>query len=259
MANDRLQDVAILRRSQDRLAQTVLGLDAAGIRAPSYASEWSVAQVLSHLGSQAEVFGAFLEAGLTGADAPGTESFPPIWDAWNARSPEEQVRDSIADNDAFITRMEALDAGQRDSFRLAAFGLDIDFPMFLRMRVSEHAVHSWDVIVSVDPSATLPADAVELLVDGLPQLVARVGKPTEAPFTLRVTTTDSEQNFALVITDVVGLEPWSERDVDGVLRLSSEELVRLVYGRLDPAHTPSAKLEAESLGLDDVRAVFPGI
>jgi hypothetical protein len=61
------------------------------------------------------------------------------------------------------------------------------------------------------------------------------------------------------VTDEARLEPWSEREVAGVLRLSSEELVRLVYGRLDPAHTPSAQLEAETLSLDDVRAVFPGI
>ena len=259
MSNDAFGAVGVLRRSQDRLAQTVSRLDAAGIRAPSYSSEWSVAQVLSHLGSQAEVFGALMEAGLTGADPPGQESFPPIWDAWNARSPEEQVADSITDNEAFIERMEALDAAQRDSFRLAAFGMDIDFPMFLRMRVSEHAVHTWDVVVSVDPSATLAPDAVELLVEGLPQLVARVGKPIGSPFTLRVSTTDTEQRFVLVVSDDVRLEPWFERDVDGVLRLSSEELVRLVYGRLDPSHTPSATLEADAMSLDDVRAVFPGV
>src|ERR1700685_2728392 len=46
---------------------------------PSYAGEWSIAQVLSHLGSQAEIFGLFLEAGLTGHDPPGMEQVRPIW------------------------------------------------------------------------------------------------------------------------------------------------------------------------------------
>ena len=39
------------------------------------------------------------------------------------------------------------------------------------------------------------------------------------------------------------------------LRLPAESLVRLVYGRLDPAHTPVA---ADSTGLDDLRGLFPG-
>lgn len=38
----------------------------------SYAPDWSIAQVLSYLGSQAEIFGLFLDAGLSGEDPPGT-------------------------------------------------------------------------------------------------------------------------------------------------------------------------------------------
>jgi uncharacterized protein (TIGR03083 family) len=144
---------------------------------PSYDKEWSIAQVLSHLGSQAEIFAALLDAGITGEDPPGQESFPPIWDAWNARSPEAQATDSIAANARFVRRLEGFDAMQRSSFRLLAFGMDLDLAMFLRLRISEHAVHSWDVSVALDPSATVHHDAVEILLDGLPQLAARVGKP----------------------------------------------------------------------------------
>jgi hypothetical protein len=39
------------------------------LQQPSYASEWSIAQVLSHLGSGAEIFMMFLDAGLSGAGA----------------------------------------------------------------------------------------------------------------------------------------------------------------------------------------------
>lgn len=57
--------ISALRHSHDRLRAAVepLGLDQLEQR--SYASEWSIAQVLSHLGSQAEIFGLFLDAGLT--------------------------------------------------------------------------------------------------------------------------------------------------------------------------------------------------
>ena len=165
MSPDPSRWLTALRHSQDRLAQSVRGLDAAAIEAPSYASEWSVAQVLSHLGSQAEIFGLILEAGLTGGDAPGQDAFPVIWDAWNGRSPESQVADSLLANEALVGRLEGLDAAQMESFRLAAFGMDLDMTMFLRLRVAEHAVHSWDVAVTFDPSATVGHDAVELLVD----------------------------------------------------------------------------------------------
>ncbi len=258
MSEDSARWLRALRGSHDRLATSVAGLDGAALRSPSYDSEWNIAQVLSHLGSQAEIFGLLLEAGLTGEDAPGQDAFPPIWEAWNGRSPEDQATDSIAANDALVARLEALDAAQSDAFRLAAFGMDIDIDMFLRMRLSEHAVHTWDVVVALDSSATVAPDAVELLVAGLPDFVARVGKPTEASSVVQVIATDPDRSLALV-TDGVRLEPWSDRDVDGVLRLSAEELLRLVYGRLDPDHTSSARLDGDGVSLDDIRAVFPGI
>jgi len=40
------------------------------------------------------------------------------------------------------------------------------------------------------------------------------------------------------------------------LRLPAEALVRLVYGRLDPAHTPA--LEARGVDVDELRRIFPG-
>jgi hypothetical protein len=113
-------------------------------------------------------------------------------------------------------------------------------------------------VVALDASATVAPDAVALLVDGVPDLVARVGKPRAEATTLRVSTTDPERTFALV-TDGVRLEPWTERDVDGVLQISAEELLRLAYGRLDAAHTASAHLDASGITLDDLRAMFPGV
>ena len=258
MSDDSSPWLIALRRSQDRLAATAAGLDGAGVRAPSYDSEWSIAQVLSHLGSQAEIFDLLLDAGLTGRDAPAQDAFPPIWEAWNARSPEEQAADSVAANEEHVSRLEAVDPARRDAFFLAAFGMDLDFTTFLRLRLAEHAVHCWDMVVALDDSATIIPEAVELLVDVLPDLVARVGKPTEASLVVEVSTTDPERRFALV-TDGVRLEPWSQREVAGVLQLSAEELVRLVYGRLDAAHAATTEVDAAALGLDDLRAIFPGV
>jgi len=250
--------LAAVRGSHDRLRALVAGLSPGEVAAPSYAREWTLAQVLSHLGSQADIFGLLLEAGLSGGEAPAPDSFPPIWDAWNARSPEDQAADSIAANDVFIRRLEALDAEELESFRLSAFGMDLDAAGFLRLRLPELAIHTWDIAVALDPSATVAPVAVELLIDGLGPMVSRVGKPTATPMTLRVTTTDPERSFALV-TDGVRLEPWSERARDGEVSLAAEELLRLVYGRLDSAHAASLRLDASPVSLEDLRAVFSGV
>jgi uncharacterized protein (TIGR03083 family) len=255
---DPTQSLAVLRRSHDHLAAQVGGLDAAGLRRRSYCTEWSIAQVLAHLGSQAQIFGLMAEAGLTGGDAPGQDTFSPIWDAWNARSPEDQAADSIAVNEEFLRRLEALDTEQLDSFHLSTFGMELDAAMFLRMRISEHAVHAWDVAVVLDPAATVAADAVEILVDSLPDMAARVGKAADKSVTLRVETRAPERSFVLV-TGGVRLEPGTGGSVHGTLQLPAEALVRLVYGRLDRAHAASVQLDAPQTSLDDLLAVFPGL
>jgi uncharacterized protein (TIGR03083 family) len=245
-----------LRRSQDQLAARTAGLDASELRRGSYCPDWSIAQVLSHLGSQAEIFGLLVDAGLSGSEPPGQDQFPAIWDAWNARTPEAQATDSIAGNERFVQRLEALDDAELGSFRLAVFGMDLDAVGLLGMRLSEQAVHSWDIAISFDPAAELDAVAAALLVDRVPDLAARVGKATAEPTTLRVSTTDPERDFALV-TDGVRLEPWSDQAASGSLRLPAEALVRLVYGRLDPAHTPA--LEVDGIDLEVLRRIFSGL
>ena len=40
------------------------------------------------------------------------------------------------------------------------------------------------------------------------------------------------------------------------LSLPAEAFIRLIYGRLDPAHTP--RVEAAGVDLDELRLIFPG-
>ncbi len=41
------------------------------------------------------------------------------------------------------------------------------------------------------------------------------------------------------------------------MTLPAEAFVRLVYGRLDAAHTPP--VDTDGVSLDDLRAAFPGV
>ena len=39
----------------------------------------------------------------------------------------------------------------------------------------------------------------------------------------------------------------------------AEAFLRLVYGRLDPDHTPAVDLDAADVTLDELRRTFPGV
>jgi uncharacterized protein (TIGR03083 family) len=250
--------IGALRHSHDRLQAMVEPLDAGQLRQRSYASEWSIAQVLSHLGSGAEIFGLWLDAGLSGQDPPGRDELGPIWNAWNAKDPQAQAADGLRADEATLERLESLDAGQRARLRLHLFGMDVDTTGLARMRFSEHAVHTWDVAVALDPSATLRPDAVGLIIDTLGQLAAWAGKPDGKQRRVRVSTTDPERHFILQSTaEAVTLTAPDGDESLPELRLPAEAFIRLVYGRLDPAHTPAA--ETAGVDLDELRPIFPGI
>ncbi len=248
--------VTALRSSHERLSALVKPLGVDRLRGRSYASEWSIAQVLSHLGSGAEIFSLSLDAGLSGTDAPGREVMSPIWDSWNARSAKAQADDALVADGRAIERLESLSPDERERFRLQLFGLDLDLAGLVGRRLGEHAVHTWDVAVVMDPGATVAPDAVDLLVDGLSFLVARTGKARSAPLRVQVSTRDPERTFVLDSGDSVTLTPGGTGDDLPWIRLPAEAFLRLVYGRLDPAHTPA--VEARAVTIDDLRSMFPG-
>lgn len=256
MATDPDPWIRALRHSHEVLRSTAEPLTEDQVRQLSYASEWSIAQVLSHLGSQAEIFGMFLDAGLTGQDPPGMEQFLPIWDVWNSKEPPVQVADALSADEATTRRFESLTDDERARLRLQAFGRDLDVAGVAGMRLSEHAMHTWDVAVALDPAATVEPDAVTLLIGNVGQVAARA-KPDGKARKVSVATSDPERYFLLETGESITLTPADHHDPAlPTLVLPAEALLRLVYGRLDTAHTP--QVEATDVDLDELRAIFPG-
>jgi uncharacterized protein (TIGR03083 family) len=243
--------------SHRRVADLVAPLSDDEVARPSYADEWSIADVLSHLGSGAEIFSAVLAAGVAGREAPGIEEFQPIWARWNAKSPSEQVHDAIAADAAFLADIDALDAEQRASWRIEMFGSEQDLAGLLRFRLGEHALHTWDVAVMHDPEATVAPDAVDLLVDTLEVMVQHAGKPIEEPVAVLVITEAPARQLLLQAGgDGVTLSQPDAGDAAATVTLPAEAFVRLVYGRLDDDHTPP--LDITGVDLDNLRRAFPG-
>jgi hypothetical protein len=201
----------------------------------------------------------FLDAGLTGEPAPDMEKFQAVWARWDAKSPEDQVRDAVAADAQFLDRLDALSDAERAAWRMELFGAERDLADIARLRLGEHALHTWDVAVVLDGGVTVPADAAALLVDGLGDLVARSGKPAETAVRVHVSTHGPDRAFTLEAgPDGVRLSPAAAdpADHDASLRLPAEAFTRLVYGRMDADHTPS--VDTQGIDLDTLRAMFPG-
>jgi uncharacterized protein (TIGR03083 family) len=247
--------IAALRASHDNLRSIVGSLTPEQIRERGYPAEWTVAQVLSHLGSGAEINTLTVDAGLAGAEPVARETFPPIWERWNGKSPDEQASDGIKADTVLVERIEA-NADSTATFTIWSGPTDING--LALSRLSEHAVHTWDIAVVLDPSATVLPAAVPLIMQMIARLVGFTAKPGPWTGVVKVTTTDPGHEYALTIGEQTSLSPWSADapSPDAQLTLPAEAFLRLLYGRLDAAHAPA--VTAEGISLDDLRAVFQG-
>jgi uncharacterized protein (TIGR03083 family) len=261
--NDPHALIAALRNSHERLASLAGAMSEDQLTGRSYCRDWTVAQVFSHLGSGAEIALLMLEATLAGQPMDG-DAMGPIWDTWNAKTPQQQAADCLPADEAHVKRLEGLSGAELDGISAEFFGMKLDAAGLIGLRLSEHAVHTWDVAVALDAAAEVAPDAVELLMARLPMLAGWTGKADAGPFRLRLRGTEPEADFLLEVADKVTLEAWpgegpAGATADGQVVLPAEALLRLAYGRLDPGHTPPVEVSGEDGLLDRARAVFPGL
>jgi uncharacterized protein (TIGR03083 family) len=248
-------ELAALRASAARLRHIVEPLSADQLRAPAYPTEWSIADVLSHLGAGVVIMRLGLDAALAGRKLPDDHA-QPIWDEWNAKSPEENRADALAADRALLDRVGSLTDEQRERFTFSIGPIPVDLAGFLGLRLNEHAVHTWDIEVALEPNATVPPEAARLVVDNLGMITQFAGKPTGIQVDLHVRTTEPARDFTLSVgLEMVSLTPCPDAHPPD-LELPAEALVRLVYGRLDAGHTPPIEGRAD---LDELRRVFSGI
>jgi uncharacterized protein (TIGR03083 family) len=252
--------LAALGASVERLRALVGGLTADQVRQPAYPSEWTIAQVLSHIGSGAVIMRQRVEDTLAGRSYDDAFNNA-TWDTWNAKNPDAQVADALVADRAYLDALVAIGPAERTGFHVAFGPLDLDFPGFVRLRVNEHVLHTWDVAVALDPAARLPADGTASVLDAVEMIAGFTGQPSDEPHTLWVRTTDPHRELTLALgSDGVVLTPGLPGDADAEagpdVELPAEAFVRLVYGRLDPDHTPPGTSEAH---LDELRRTFPGL
>jgi len=254
--------IAVLRNSHERLLGLVGPLSPEQISGPSYCKDWTIAQVLSHIGSGAEIAVMMLPVAL-GQAAPetvGRETFQPVWDRWNAMTPDNQAAAGLVADAQYISMLDQLSDEELASISFPFLGMTLDAVGLIRLRLGEHALHTWDVAVMADPAAVVSPDAVSLLIDNVPRFLApRLGKPQEVPFAARIRTTAPTRDYLLTASDAVSMVDWPGEDGQEAAEIAmpAEALLRLSYGRLDADHTP-ASVSGKPEDLDRLRAIFPG-
>lgn len=252
--------VAALRRLHDDLAALVPALADDQLAGPSGSSEWPVAQVLSHLGSGAEIGLAGHRAALAGEPAPGGDLAPAIWDRWNAMSPREQAVGFVESDESAVRFLEEAGSERIEATQVQLSWLPMPLAMtaVLGMRLNEVVQHAWDVRVGLDPAATADEDGAALVLEhydgGLGFLLGFAGKADQLGSPARVGIAGTD--LVLTVDEQVALTRGGP--TTATLTAPAESVLRLLGGRLSPEHTPDGVAVEGDVTLDDLRQVFPG-
>lgn len=217
----------------------------------SGATQWSVAEVLSHLGSQAEIALEALPALLTGGQAPGQDFNEAVWARWNSLSDRAKAEDFVEHSSALLAAVEAVPDRETRMVTLAFLPYPIPWAGAMGMRLNEYALHHWDVVQGLDGDARIDDESADLLAqhlgDGLSFLLDFIGKTDHLtePAVVQVAT------LHLVLADGVSLDPSATPTA--VVDAPLEAGIRLLSGRLREDVPVKGNVTLEQL-----RKVFPG-
>lgn len=256
MTHSARQMIAAYRRSHDEFSGQVASFSGSDLQRASGAAGWSVAQVLSHLGSSSEIALATLR---TGAADPSAA--PAAWARWDAMPPNEQARGFTRAEGELVAALEALDDEQLASRKvdLGFLPLPVSIGKFVSMRLSEVGLHRWDVDVAFGYDATVTSYLVPILLEDIPSMAPMLARAPESSGVIMFKLSEPDRTLSLHLTDeAVTMTQTGFDDAPSVVEMPAESFVRLVSGRLGPLHTPKSVSLRGRFSLDDIRRVFPG-
>ncbi|MFD8074976.1 maleylpyruvate isomerase N-terminal domain-containing protein [Streptomyces sp. NPDC059718] len=252
--------LAAMHTVSRRLGATVGGLTGEELLRPSFAEGWSIAQVLVHLGTGAELCTAAVRRGLTGdLTRPSREDITDVYERWIPLRPVAQ-RDAWHQAESDLLRLlDSFDAGVRASVTVPYFTGPVGFTDFTGYWLSEQSVHTWDVEVGLDEAAAIPAPEVALLWDRVDMVASRSRDGDTltrlGPRQIAVELTDPARTLCLALGSELHILPCEGAEPSGAVSGPSEAVLRLVYGRNRPRDAVTAR---DGVTLDDLRALFPG-
>lgn len=252
------QSIAALRARHDELEAVISKLTPEELAGPSGASEWSVAQVFSHLGSAAEIMLSTIStaAGISVAKQENQD----VWDRWSAASPEEWASGFLEHDERLVAALEGITPEQRQiaTVELGFLPEPVQLATPIGMRLNEIAAHGWDIRVAIDPDAAIDTESADLLAQhfsgGLGFLLGFAGKADR----LSDEATIAVGDYQLVVDDGVRVLEGSDAPATAAFSGPLEAVIRLLSGRLKPEHTSADVEVTGNVTLEELRNVFPG-
>jgi hypothetical protein len=211
---------------------------------------WSVAQVLSHLGSAAEICTTLVRRGAEGDLTPPTgDDAKPVWATWDAMAGPEQ-REAWFEADQ--THRDVL-ATVGKSIAIPYFAGPLSLSEYAGYRLSEQALHGWDIEVVLDRGATVRES--ELLWQRIDLVVSRFHDADTRKRLAPRTVTVPDGSLEITESELHLTGTKAENPGEAQLTGGREAVLRLFYGR----NRPEDGLQtAGDTTLDDFRQLFPG-
>jgi len=243
--------VEILRQEVAAFKERLAALSPEDWEKPSACDGWTVADVAAHLAGQA--FALNVSRGLQG------DSSPPAGAAPVTEHDEDQFARNIFQR-AFSTREEAGARLQEILFQRLDESVEVftgvegeqwDNPCYwppgpepvrtmLDMRISELAMHAWDICSRFDPDYRLSDGSVSVLLDTVNRAARRAFRPDPtipAPQVYRFNIEQPvETSFELVIAneEVILRQSSGDEEADVEFICNGETCVMVMYGRISP-------------------------
>lgn len=218
---------------------------------------WSNADVAAHLIMAVEMFSGNIARGAQGDATPPEGMGPPqetdlparmAANATRAVSVRESLGDSLVETFAeHCQRLDALLAGMgpddwdKPCYHPAAM---LTVGKYIDLRLTEMAVHEWDIRSRLEPSAKLPDALIPPALDLMPGFVVGrlfqpgAGIPHPSRFRFRLTAPASLPTAAFDIVAGGGelrMEPNADGDADVTFTCDGSTFALLAYGRLNVA------------------------
>jgi uncharacterized protein (TIGR03083 family) len=232
--------------------------------APSACSGWVARDVVVHLVMGARMFGGATRGALEGTPMPPPD--PARREALAAelrdRPREELLGELEGGASEFGEYMDALDA--------AALARPVQLPFatlpvwqVAAARLSELALHHWDVRAPHAPDARISPEAVPILsrmvIGAIPILAA--GEKRDGVWQLDVEGEGEGPVVLRVANGQLSVERTAASSPDARLTLDGDALVRLLWGRLDLAQAIDGgrvRVEGDRERALALKAMFPG-
>lgn len=233
-----------------RLERFLTGLAPEDWSRPSACEGWLVADVAAHLAQIGENFVVRLGRGLKGDPTEAPDSVAP------GSLSEDEFRDLLANS--AISRRERMGDSLLPSYIQCNRKLDKmisglkpqdwDVPCFhpmgpepvrtlMTMRVTETAMHSWDIRSSLDPEAIISADCLPAMMITIPRAVRRAFRPSPGrakAVRYRFETSGAVTSQTDIVLSAEGalVEQDAAGDPDVTFRCGADTYVMVMFGRM---------------------------